>query len=85
VTEGALQHTPVSGALRLTKDDYGWATDAELDVAQLPVLTKNLTKNFMNTFFIERGSRSCGSSEVNSHQLHQSGFGRRCMSSGFPL
>jgi hypothetical protein len=31
------------------------ATDAELDVAQLPVLAKNLTKNFMNTFFAERG------------------------------
>jgi hypothetical protein len=42
---------------RLTKDDYGWPTDAELDVAQLPVLTKNLAKNFMNTFFAERGSR----------------------------
>jgi hypothetical protein len=36
---------------RLTKDDYGWPTDMELDVAQLPVLVKNLAKNFMNTFF----------------------------------
>jgi hypothetical protein len=42
---------------RLTKDDYGWPADAELDVAQLPVLAKNLTKNSMNTFFTERGSR----------------------------
>jgi hypothetical protein len=39
----------------LTKDDFGWPTDAELDVAQLPVLAKNLAKNFMNTFFAERG------------------------------
>jgi hypothetical protein len=42
---------------RLTKDDYGWPADAELDVARLPVLAKNLAKNFMNTFFAERGSR----------------------------
>jgi hypothetical protein len=41
---------------RLTKDDYRWPTDVELDVAQLPVLAKNLAKNFMNTFFAERGS-----------------------------
>jgi hypothetical protein len=41
---------------RLTKDDYGWPADAELDVARLPVLAKNLAKNFMNTFFAERGS-----------------------------
>jgi hypothetical protein len=34
---------------RLTKDDYGWPADAELDVARLPVLAKNLAKNFMNT------------------------------------
>jgi hypothetical protein len=27
---------------RLTKDDYGWPTDAELDVTRLPVLAKNL-------------------------------------------
>jgi hypothetical protein len=38
---------------RLTKDNFEWPTDAELDVAQLPVLAKN----FMNTFFAERGSR----------------------------
>jgi hypothetical protein len=41
---------------RLTKDDYGWPADAELDVTRLPVLAKNLAKNFMNTFFAERGS-----------------------------
>jgi hypothetical protein len=42
---------------RMTKDDFGWPTDAELDVSELPVLVKNLAKNFMNTFFAERGSR----------------------------
>jgi hypothetical protein len=42
---------------RLTKDNFKWPTDAEIDVAQLPVLAKNLAKNFMNTFFVERGSR----------------------------
>jgi hypothetical protein len=42
---------------RLTKDDYGWPSDVELDVSKLPMLAKNLTKNFMNTFFAERGSR----------------------------
>jgi hypothetical protein len=36
---------------RLTKDNFEWPTDAELDVAQLPVLAKNLAKKFMNTFF----------------------------------
>jgi hypothetical protein len=36
---------------RLTKDDFGWPTGAELDVSKLPVLAKNLAKNFMNTFF----------------------------------
>jgi hypothetical protein len=41
---------------RLTKDNFEWPTDAELDVAQLPVLAKNLAKNFMKTFFAERGS-----------------------------
>jgi hypothetical protein len=38
---------------RLTKDDYRWPSDAELDVTQLLVLAKN----FMNTFFAEHGSR----------------------------
>jgi hypothetical protein len=42
---------------RLTKDDYEWPSDAELDVSQLPVLAKNLAKNFMNIFFAERGTR----------------------------
>jgi hypothetical protein len=42
---------------RLTKDDYGWPNDAELDVSKLPVLAKNIAKNFMNTFFTERESR----------------------------
>jgi hypothetical protein len=42
---------------RLTKDNFEWPTDAELDVAQLPVLAKNLTKNFMNTFFTQRRFR----------------------------
>jgi hypothetical protein len=41
---------------RLTKDDFGWPTNAELDVAQLRILAKNLAKNFMNTFFAEHGS-----------------------------
>jgi hypothetical protein len=40
----------------LTKDDYEWPTDAELDISKLPVLAKNLAKNFMNTF-AERGTR----------------------------
>jgi hypothetical protein len=42
---------------RLTKDNYEWPTDADLDVAQLPVLAKNLSKNFMNTFFAQCGHR----------------------------
>jgi hypothetical protein len=42
---------------RLTKDDYGWPNDEELDVSKLPVLAKNIAKNFMNTFFTERESR----------------------------
>jgi hypothetical protein len=36
---------------RLTKDNFEWPTDADLDVGQLPVLPKNLARNFMNTFF----------------------------------
>jgi hypothetical protein len=35
---------------RLTKDNFDWPTDADLDAAQLLVLPKNLAKNFMNTF-----------------------------------
>jgi hypothetical protein len=42
---------------RLTKDNYEWPTDTDLDVAQLPVLAKKLAKNFMNTFFAQRGYR----------------------------
>jgi hypothetical protein len=42
---------------RLTKDDFKWPSDAELDVSKLQVLAKNLAKNFMNTFFAECGSR----------------------------
>jgi hypothetical protein len=61
---------------RLMKDDYGWPSDAELDVSKLPVLAKNLTKNFMNTFFAERGSRLtldefvCLSAQVRRSNLH---------------
>jgi hypothetical protein len=46
-----------SDLLRLTKDNYRWPSDAELNVSKLPLLAKNLAKNFMNTFFAERGSR----------------------------
>jgi hypothetical protein len=42
---------------RLTKENFEWPTDADLDVGQLPVLPKNLAKNFMNTFFAQRGYR----------------------------
>jgi predicted RNase H-like nuclease (RuvC/YqgF family) len=42
---------------RLTKDDYGWPSVVEPEVSKLPVLAKNLAKNFMNTFFAERRSR----------------------------
>jgi hypothetical protein len=40
---------------RLTKENFEWPSDADLDVGQLPVLPKNLAKNFMNTFFAQRG------------------------------
>jgi hypothetical protein len=40
---------------RLTKENFEWPSDAELDVGRLPVLPKNLAKNFMNTFFARRG------------------------------
>jgi hypothetical protein len=55
---------------RLTKDNFEWPTDAELDVAQLPVLTKNLAKNFMNTFFAERGSRLTLDESVRRSNLY---------------
>jgi hypothetical protein len=58
---------------RLTKDNFVWPTDVELDVAQLPVLAKNLAKNFMNTFFAERGSRLTLDESVRlSAQVHRS-------------
>jgi hypothetical protein len=60
---------------RMTKDDFVWPTDAELDVAQLPVLAKNLAKNFMNTFFAERGSRLTLAELVRlSAQVRRSSF-----------
>jgi hypothetical protein len=40
---------------RLTKENFEWPSDVDLDVGQLPVLPKNLAKNFMNTFFAQRG------------------------------
>jgi hypothetical protein len=56
---------------RLTKDNFEWPTDAELDVMQLPVLAKNLAKNFMNTFFFERWSRLTLDESVRlSAQVH---------------
>jgi hypothetical protein len=60
---------------RLTKYDYGWPTDAELDVAQLPVLAKNLAKNFMNTSFTVRGSRlTLDESALLSAQVRRNNF-----------
>jgi hypothetical protein len=50
-----------------------WPTDAELDVTQLPVLAKNLAKNFMNTFFAQRGFRLTLDESVRlSAQVHRS-------------
>jgi hypothetical protein len=60
---------------RLTKDNFEWPTDAELDIAQLPVLAKNLAKNFMNTFFAQRGFRLTMDESVRlSAQVHRSHF-----------
>jgi hypothetical protein len=60
---------------RLTKDDHRWPSDAELDVTRLPVLAKNLAKNFMNTFFAERGSRlTLDESARLSAQVRRSSF-----------
>jgi hypothetical protein len=57
------------------KDNFEWPTNAELDVAQLPVLAKNLAKNFMNTFFAERGSRLTLDESVRlSAQVRRSNF-----------
>jgi hypothetical protein len=56
---------------QLTKDNYEWPTDAELDVAQLPVLAKN----FMNTFFAECGSHLTLDESVRwSAQVHRNIF-----------
>jgi hypothetical protein len=60
---------------RLTKDYFEWPTDADLDVGQLPVLPKNLAKNFMNTFFAQRGYRLTLDESVRlSAQVHRSHF-----------
>jgi hypothetical protein len=67
----------------LTKDDYRWPTDAELDVTQLPMLDKNLAKNFMNTFFAERGSLlTLDESARLSAQVRRSSF---CLCSKTPV
>jgi hypothetical protein len=61
---------------RLTKDNFEWPADEDLDVAQLPVLPKNLTKNFMNTFFAQRGYRlTLDESARLSAQVRRSRFG----------
>jgi hypothetical protein len=55
----------------LMKDNFKWPTDADLDVGQLPVLPKNLAKNFMNTFFAHRGYRLTLDESVRlSAQVH---------------
>jgi hypothetical protein len=60
---------------RLTKDNFEWSTDADLDVSQLPVLAKNLAKNFMNTFFAQRGYRLTLDESVRlSAQVRRSHF-----------
>jgi hypothetical protein len=60
---------------RLTKENFEWPSDADLDVGQLPVLPKNLAKNFMNTFFAQRGYRlTLDKSARLSAQVHRSYF-----------
>jgi hypothetical protein len=60
---------------RLMKDNFEWPTDTDLDVAQLPVLPKNLAKNFMNTFFAQRGYRLTLDESVRlSAQVRRSDF-----------
>jgi hypothetical protein len=60
---------------RVTKDNFEWPADADLDVAQLPVLAKNLAKNFMNTFFAQRGYRLTLDESVRlSAQVRRSHF-----------
>jgi hypothetical protein len=58
---------------RLTKENFEWPSDAELDVGRLPVLPKNLAKNFMNTFFARRGYQlTLDESERLSAQVRRS-------------
>jgi hypothetical protein len=60
---------------RLTKENFEWPSDAELDVGRLPVLPKNLAKNFMNTFFARRGYQlTLDKSERLSAQVRRSYF-----------
>jgi multidrug efflux pump subunit AcrA (membrane-fusion protein) len=60
---------------RLTKENFEWPTDADLGVGQLPVLPKNLAKNFMNTFFAQRGYQlTLDESARLSAQVHRSYF-----------
>jgi hypothetical protein len=67
ISKGDLRH--------LTKDNFEWPTGAELDVAQLPVLAKNLAKNFMNTFFAQREFRLTLDESVRlSAQVRRSHF-----------
>jgi hypothetical protein len=70
------EKTISKGDLRwLTKDNFEWPTDAELDVAQLPVLAKNLAKNFMNIFFAQRRFRLTLDESVHlSAQVRRSHF-----------
>jgi hypothetical protein len=60
---------------RLTKENFEWPSDAELDVGQLPVLPKNLAKNFMNTVFARHGYQlTLDESECLSAQVRRSYF-----------
>jgi hypothetical protein len=60
---------------RLTKHNLEWPTNTDLDVAQLSVLPKNLAKNFMNTFFAQRGYRLTLDKSVRlSAQVRRSHF-----------
>jgi hypothetical protein len=67
ISKGDLRH--------LTKDNFAWPSDADLDVGQLPVLPKNLAKNFKNTFFTQRGYQlTLDESARLSTQVHRSYF-----------
>jgi hypothetical protein len=72
----SLEKTISKGDLRrLTKENFEWPTDADLDVGQLPVLPKNLAKNFMNAFFAQRGYQlTLDESARLSAQVHRSYF-----------